>query len=229
MNRHQSRILRNIISGILTVITLILAFFTIVNLSFNFLYVKTNVKGYSMLPTINTNVESAEKNGDAIYINKYTKVNVNDIVVAKPKWYTDYIIKRLVGKPGDIIEIKDEDETFGLYVNNKLLYSKDKHSEIQDKNLGSTIDYFKKYEEFLSNDEFSQFVTTKSDGTKVIALEDNEYFLMGDNWGKTLDCLSKGPLTKQELVGKVELVIDVTENNIWESTKHFLCKMFSKQ
>ncbi len=181
-----------------------------------------------MLPTINTNVETAEKNGDAIYINKYTEPKVNDIVVAKPIWHTDYIIKRLVGKPGDIIEIKDEGEIYGLYVNNNLLYSKDKHSEIPNKNLGSTIDYFKKYEEFLSNNEFSKFVTTKSDGTKVIQLDENEYFLMGDNWGKTLDSLSKGPLTKQQLVGKVELVIDINENSIWQSTKHFLSKMFSK-
>ena len=228
MNSYKTRILKNVIGGILTFVTLILAFFAIVNLTFNFLYIKTTVRGYSMLPTINSNVESSEIEGDTIYINDHSKLNVNDIVVAKPSWYTRYIIKRLVGKPGDTIEIKDLGETFGLYVNNSLLYEKQKNGVVDEYQRSGSLGYYEIYKEFLNKPEFEQYVETQQNGNKVIHLEDDEYFLMGDNWGQTLDCLTKGPITKEELTGKVDLIIDVNQNNLIETTKFFLNKIFSK-
>ena len=58
------------------------------------MYIQTHVKGFSMQPTINLNATNPEVDGDKIYINKYSKISLNDIVVAKTSWHNDYIIKR---------------------------------------------------------------------------------------------------------------------------------------
>lgn len=227
MDNNSGRILRNFIGGILTVLITVLSFFTIINLTFSLLYIKTNVKGYSMLPTINSNVESANINGDTIYINKYVEPNVNDIVVAKPHWYENHIIKRLVGKPGDTIEIKDLNTEYGLFVNDELLYTKDKYDNNLNFNIGLN-QYFELYNNFLESEKFKKNVITNDDGKKLIKLNNNEYFLMGDNWGHTLDSLSRGPISKEEFVGKVDLLIDIKDDSIVESIKYFYKKLFSK-
>ena len=82
-----------------------------------------------MQPTINMNVEDSNAPGDRIFINQHEIGDVNDIVVAKVSWYENYIIKRMVGTPGDKIEIKDHDTHFTLYVNDEPLYSKEKTGE----------------------------------------------------------------------------------------------------
>ena len=192
----------------------------------HFLYLETNVRGFSMQPTINMNVTDPNIEGDKIYINKYTDITNNDIVVAKVSWFDNYIIKRVVGMPGDKVEIKDETTHFAVYVNDTLLYTKEKYGEDRPFDPTGSYGYYKNYLDFLTKPEFQDYVETKN-GTSYIKLDEDEYFLMGDNWGHTTDCIAKGPAKKSELVGKVELIVDVENTNPFITTLHFLKKIFS--
>lgn len=226
MNGYKTRILRNILSSILIVLIFVFSFIALSNICFYFSYTETNVKGFSMQPTINMNVADSTAPGDRIFINPYQKGEVNDIVVAKVDWFDSYIIKRMVGAPGDKIEIKDESTHFAVYVNDSLLYTKSKYGNNSSLYKTGSYNYYDMYLTFLENPKFSQYVET--DGTtKYIKLDENEYFLMGDNWGHTLDCLTNGPIKQENIVGKVELIIDVTNTNPFAPFNFFMKKIFS--
>ena len=81
---------------------------TIFLLTLNAVYIETPVVGYSMLPTYNMSAPSDDEYGDVVYINKIRKLERNTIIVAEVNWHPDPIIKRLVGLPGDKIEIKEQ-------------------------------------------------------------------------------------------------------------------------
>lgn len=202
------RTLSNILSGILAILIVAVAFFAINCILLNVVYIKTNVEGFSMVPTFNLNVETSTQSGDTVFINRFKPYSVGDVVVAEHG--DKYIIKRLVGCPEDEIQIKDNGNTYGLYVNGELLYSKDKTNEIVDK-VGSSKSYYNEYLAFVNNAE-NKSVTTNKNGEKCIRLNEGEYFLMGDNWGRTSDSLTtKKMFTANEIVGKVEIVIPYGE------------------
>ena len=179
-----------------------------------------------MQPTININVSDANAEGDTIYINKYARITNNDIAVAKVSWHEHYIIKRVVGTPGDKVEIRDLETVYGVYVNDSLLYAKEKYGENSAFIKTGSVGYFASYQDLLKNANFQNNVET--DGTtSYIVLHENEYFLMGDNWGHTTDSVTKGVVKSSELVGKVDLIVDVTNNRPFTATWFFLKKIFS--
>lgn len=181
-----------------------------------------------MQPTININVKDSEAEGDAIYINPYASIKSNDIIVAKVRWYKNYIIKRVVGTPGDIVEIRDLGETYGVFTNEKLLYTKEKYDVTAHGNIGGSNQYYLNYLSFLLDPKNKNNVASNEQNEPYgIKLNENEYFLMGDNWGETLDSTLKGPINEKEIVGKVELIVDVENNDPFVVTKHFLKKLFS--
>ncbi len=179
-----------------------------------------------MQPTINSSLTDSESEGDTIYINKNAPILNNDIAVAKADWYEHFIIKRVVGIPGDKIEIRDELTHYGVYVNNSLLYTKEKYGVNETFYQTGSIGYYANYLSFLKNPEFENYVVTEN-GKTYIQLGENEYFLMGDNWGHTTDSVSKGPIKKNELVGKVDLIVEVNNKNPFTTTWFMLKKIFS--
>lgn len=179
-----------------------------------------------MQPTINTHVKDAKAEGDTIYINPYSKYTTNDIVVAKVKWYDHYIIKRVVGTPGDKIEIRDENTHYAVYVNDELLYTKNVYGENTVEERSGSVGYYQTYLNFLKSTTFKNNVENK-DGKSYIVLHENEYFLMGDNWGQTTDSLTKGPILSSEIIGKVDLIVDVENENPFYVTWNFIKKIFS--
>ena len=86
-----------------------------------------------------------------------------------------------------------------------------------------TLSYYKKYLSFLSN---SKYVETEN-GESFIRLDKDEYFLMGDNWGNTLDSLSEGPVSRKEIEGKVNLIVDYKNKDRFVVEKHVLKQIFS--
>ncbi len=182
-----------------------------------------------MLPTLNSNVEDSSTSGDTVYVNPYDKIKLNDIVVAAPDWQGlsgNLIIKRLVGMPGDKIQIKDLGESYGLFVNDSLLYSKSKYTESGNVDIYGTLAYYKKYLSFLSDPSFAEYVETEN-SESFIRLDKDEYFLMGDNWGNTLDSLSEGPVSRKKIEGKVNLIVDYKNKNRFVVVKHVLKQIFS--
>ncbi len=86
-------------------------------------------------------------------------------------------IKRVIGTPGDTVEVKKEaDETFGVYIN------------------GVKLD-----EPYIQSPYESPECTEKMYCN--ITLEDNEYFMMGDNRGNSFDSRYWGPVTKDRIIG----------------------------
>ena len=228
MTSNKSRIIKNVICSILIVLIFLMSFIILINLFCNFVYVETRVRGFSMQPTINSNVLDSNAEGDTIYINQYAPFSNDDVVVAQVNWpgIDGYIIKRLVGKPGDKVQIKDEDTHYGVYVNNSLLYTKEKFGENDLFHRTGTVGYFANYQDFLSNPKFQNYVASEN-GETFIKLGEDDYFLMGDNWGHTTDSIAKGPLKFADIIGKVDLIVDSTDNNPYKIFWFSLKKIFS--
>ena len=125
-----------------------------------FVVTPIQVNGDSMYPTL--------KNGDLMLLNrlsyKFGSINRFDIVVADKG--DSYIIKRVIGLPGEKIEYIDNQ----LYVNGELIE-----------------------EPFLSDTTTEDF---------VVILEDDCYFLMGDNRQISLDSRALGCFEIDKIRGK---------------------------
>ena len=219
--------LKNTLVTILIVLIFCCCFLSVANLAFVCTHTKERVKGYSMLPTLNSTVESSDIAGDTIYANPHAEIALNDIVVASPSWHDQLIIKRLVGLPGNKIQIIDIGETYELYVNDNLLYSRNKYLEDGTIDYYGTFLYYQNYISFLSNENFSSIVKKPENAEPYIELGDDEYFLMGDNWGYTLDSLRMGPVSRKEIVSKTCLIIEYGKNITWETTQYILKQRFS--
>lgn len=101
-----------------------------------------------------------------------------------------YFIKRIIGLPGETVEIN----------NKQVAISSSDNPE------GTTID-----ESYLPEN-----VRNKTEGNIKVTLKDNEYFVMGDNrfHDKSSDSRSWGPVPKDLIVGKVMFRIWIIEKII---------------
>lgn len=129
----------------------------------SFIVTPVRVTGDSMIPTL--------KDGEIMLLYKLGEIKRNDIVVIDTDSSDGYIIKRLIGMPGDTVEY----EKGKLYINGK---------QVEDKyGFGETEDFEK------------------------VKLEDNEYFVMGDNrvWSK--DSRVFGAVKKEDILGTTSITI----------------------
>ncbi|MFH1049160.1 MAG: signal peptidase I [Patescibacteria group bacterium] len=134
------------------------------------------VSGASMVPQFH--------NGEYLIIDEFSYRNNapqrGDVVVFHyPKDPSQFYIKRIVGLPGETVQIKNEQVI--IYDKNKQLYP-----------WGLVLDetgYLKKGE------------TTK--GNVDLMLEDDQYFVLGDNRQASSDSRNWGTLDKKFIIGKV--------------------------
>ena len=77
-----------------------------------FIATPVRVNGSSMYPTL--------KGNEIMLLNKLGHINRFDIVVLKIYGREDNLIKRIIGLPGETVEIKDND----IYINDKKLEDK---------------------------------------------------------------------------------------------------------
>lgn len=221
MKSRTKRVWMNILSATVVSLTMLFSFLAIIVLSLNIVYVKTYVRGYSMQPTLNKNITDPNIDGDLIYVNKYMPLENNDIIVANVSWYPEPIVKRLIGKPGDTIEIKQVNNEYHLLVNNAFVYAREKTTSSPH---GIA---FERYTNILSNPDWANNVITREDNSKCIILNDDEYFVMGDNWAESTDSLTHGPIHKSNIVGRVELIVEPKENRFMKLTQFILNGLFS--
>lgn len=133
----------------------------------------TQVVGDSMINTLN--------DGDVLILNKLKyrlgEIERGDIISLK---YTDtkYLIKRVIGLPGDSISIKNNK----IYINGELYVE----------------DYL---EEDLVYDDFE----LSSLGYEEIP--EGMYFVLGDNRENSLDSREIGLVKEEDIIGKVSLRI----------------------
>lgn len=196
-------VLKRIICVLIIIVALINVFFA----GFNFVYIKTYVKGKSMYPTLNVNVSSNEV-GDKIYINKFAKVNKNDIIVLNFKEEGSYIIKRLIAMEDDIVNIEEDEELeqYNLLVNNQIMYVKPYIFDV----YGQKIEYttYKSFISYVNENKDDESRIYQEDGViKGVIIKEDEVYLLGDNWSVSKDSSIMGPYKKQDVIGKVDFII----------------------
>lgn len=195
-------IVKRIICVIAIIATSIVAIFAM----FYMVFIPTVVRGTSMQPTLNIEANGYNDVGERIYINRLSKCKINDIVVAYVKNYnietsSGYIIKRLIAREGDCVDIKLNPKTieYELLINGKVLYSK------PYQNNYTTVANFASYKNNLQD---------KSKLTEQgLKLNKGEIFLLGDNWTSSADCSLYGPLKSSTLIGRVDIVVEKGEND----------------
>ena len=133
------------------------------------------VSGSSMEPTYHDN--------DRLAVFYTKNVDLNEIVVTWSESLDEYIVKRVIGVPGDTIKIIDG----ALYRNDTRVY------------------------EFYLNEE-----TWNSSVNVNITLDDDQYFLMGDNRNHSTDSRTFGAIDKNDVFGKVICRVRHEEGNNYE-------------
>lgn len=131
----------------------------------------TQVVGNSMTPTLNE--------GNLMIINKlkykFADIKRGDIISLKNPTHK-YLIKRVVGLPGDTIKIKDN-----------ILYINDKEYD----------------EPYLAKDiEYSDFSLSEINYDKI---PEDMYFVLGDNRPDSFDSRDIGLVKKEDIIGKISL------------------------
>lgn len=154
-----------------------------------------------------------------------------DVIVFKSPYDHKYYIKRLIGLPGDKIQVIDG----RLFINNK---------QTDHKMLPTFTDrdgtIFNRYLEKLPDDpiEFEILDITPYgdlDRTPVYFVPQNKYFFMGDNRDASLDSrVLSGPIgfvDKENIVGRVELILFSNKYSIlkiWDWVRGFDFSRFFK-
>ncbi len=162
----QQQLVREIVVWIVEIILVVLLAYFITAFGVE----KTTMVGSSMEGTL--------KNGDKLIINKmvyrFTMPKRFDIIVFKNigKEHSYYTVRRIVGLPGETIQIKDGK----IYINGEVL------------------------EEEINVEKISNGGLAK----EAIVLEENEYFVLGDNRNSSEDSRfgNVGNITKDMIIGK---------------------------
>ena len=142
---------------------------------------KYDVEGLSMYPTLHGKTKNNKANFDKLYIATSSlakkKITYGDIAVLKKD--KDFnIVKRVVGLPGDTIELKDGN----VYRNGKLLnepYLKPGTKTYPNTPIGDTVFHVGK----------------------------NEVFVLGDNRSNSSDSRDFGCFAQKQIVGKCISVV----------------------
>lgn len=146
-----------------------IAFVIVILFIIQYVFSVTKVVGNSMHPTL--------KDEELFILGKFnyrfTDVKRGDIISLKYK-DTKYLIKRVIGLPGDNVYIKNNT----LYINNE----KFKESYIS-KNL--------KYDDFYLKD------------LGYTKIPQNMYLVLGDNRVDSLDSREIGLISKKDIIGKI--------------------------
>lgn len=162
---------------------------------FNVFVQRVQVSGHSMDPTLKTN--------EKLFAIKHIPIDRFDIVVAKEKTDDEniFIIKRVIGLPGDTVEYKKDQ----LYVNGKKINEPYLDSFKEKLKDGSLIDYFTKINSNYANFDFNtDYLTTDKSGNDSfkVTLKSDEYFLLGDDRPISKDSRAVGPIKKSDIISK---------------------------
>ncbi|MEF9920101.1 MAG: signal peptidase I [Erysipelotrichaceae bacterium] len=137
------------------------------------------VIGDSMYPTL----INGEKGLSNVFTRLTTPIKRFDVVVVKEPISQDLWVKRVIGLPGDVIEFKNDE----LFINNK---------KYQETYLDKSYVNTKKTKNHLFTNNF-----------KSKKLENDEYFLMGDNRSVSLDSRARGPFKESQIICKSVIVL----------------------
>ena len=128
-----------------------------------FIVTPVKVNGSSMYPTLDGN--------EIMLLNKLGSIDRFDIVVVKLEGESNNLIKRVIGMPGETVEIINSK----IYINGEVLDD--------DYGYGSTY------------------------SVDPITLEDDEYFILGDNRVVSIDSRAFGKVSREEIKGTTNFIM----------------------
>jgi len=137
-----------------------------------FLFSPVVVKGISMEPTFEEN--------NRVIITKMSEIETFDLIVFQSPISTDQHIKRVIGLPGDQIEVIEDT----LYINGKPFQ-----------------------EPYLDQNKENRMFNESLTEDLAIEVPDDSYFVLGDNRTRSLDSRIYGLIQKDAIVGEVKLRI----------------------
>lgn len=150
----------------------------IVFICYQFLFVPTKVLGVSMLPTF--------EDEDRIIISKISSIDRFDMIVFNAPDVKDKYVKRVIGIPGDRVEMKED----VLYVNGEV--------------------YDEPYVTYIEGDPITVRMTenfTLKEITGHEQVPEGAYFVLGDHRLKSNDSRSFGFIDKRDVIGEVQFRI----------------------
>ena len=187
------------------------------------------VIGTSMQPSINAKVlgEKDDQNNDTVLYRKKASYDTNDILIIsneKNQYISkdqnvDFFIKRVVGRPGDMITFHYSKEE-----GNKIFYTisvKDANGvdvdlnedelELEDMYFikGTASGYFVRIAEALENEPIGN-----EPRELAIKVSEGKYFVMGDNRNHSQDSRQIGQIAYDDICGNVRVIVYNGEN-VW--------------
>jgi signal peptidase I len=159
----------------------------LVFIDFSNLYTGMAVRGPSMMPTYNSDYIDHPEKEDIVY---YTPVENNeykrgDIVIAKASDDKD-IIKRVIGLPGDLIEIKYDIDYYYVFINGVKL---EEDYILSQKDMA------------IEHDKFYHLFD------RELVVPDNCLFILGDNRGNSNDSTFYGCFNYSDILGRVDYTV----------------------
>ncbi|MBE6838221.1 MAG: signal peptidase I [Ruminococcus sp.] len=153
--------------------TILFSFLTVV-LIFTFVLRTSEVIGSSMSPTFTGKNDQTGQTGDRlVYFSLMSDYENGDVVVINSEVLDEAIIKRVVAVPGQTIDI---DFDLGeVYVDGELLD-----------------------EEYIYEPTFTDYGAVQYPYT----LQNDEFFVLGDNRNNSLDSRFFGPVQRDDILGK---------------------------
>ena len=168
--------------------------------------------------------------GDVVLVNRLAydfKIPLTDIAVAKlgdPQrgdviTFTSPVdgvrlIKRLVGVPGDIVEMRDE----VLFVNGRAAEYSAPRSVLEAMDYGRTVDGLRTTERIEGNERTVQFLPTIPAKRNVgpISVPADSYFFLGDNRDNSADSRYIGVVPRRLLIGRAHhILVSANIKNDW--------------
>lgn len=162
----------------------------------NLVYETAPVDGPSMQNTLNM---YGDEMYDTVVVNIFMKYGNGDIVIidrSSSALTKEFHVKRIVGMPGDVLDIIEVNGNYFLERNGEI---------VQEKYIKSRAGMRKTYEKFQllkRNDEFAHCFN----GSKFTVPEDF-VFVLGDNRAESEDSSINGPYEMDDIVGKVQYVV----------------------
>lgn len=194
-------------------VLIILLFFAVLVIIFNSTHMVARVSQQSMEPNVH--------DGSTSYAVENASYSYNNIVLATSP-QNQKIIKRVVALGGDKIGFY-HNPTNGFY---EIVLIKNGTTEITLLDESYLSDDIKKnaqvVNDFIQNNAPLETIEYSGQSVKFLTLENDEVFLLGDNRPHSNDCGDYGPLKKDKVFAKVDLIVHENEFAVFKIIKFML-------
>lgn len=179
----------NIVREILNYVVIILIAFVLAQIIHKYIFTPVTVSQHSMMNTLHE--------GDFVFLWRPINVDRFDVYVFEKEDELDdsYLIKRVIGLPGDEIRM----ENYDLYINNKLV--NEPYLDSENINLNNAI------RSSFTLADICQINSVNCNVDGKIKIPDDYYLVLGDNRNSSRDSREFGLIKSDQLRGEAKYII----------------------